>query len=218
MSRPALPRTAVGPRRLLRRGRPAIEPRIKRRFRDGDPEAVRLVYHEYGGLVYAVAHRILADRGLSEETVQQTFLNAWRAASALDPDRELAPWLATIARRVAIDLYRREAVRAAGPLDVVALDHPELVAPPPTAEDAYDAWEVRRAVALLDPDQREVVRLQHFEGLTHAQIAERLELPVGTVKSRSFRAHRRLAGELGYLRDENQTGGGRRNSVSKAQP
>jgi RNA polymerase sigma-70 factor (ECF subfamily) len=167
--------------------------------------------------VYAVARRILTDRGLCEEATQQTFLNAWRAASVLDPDRELGPWLATIARRVAIDLHRREAARAAGPLDAIAPDHPGLVGSAPTAEDAYDAWEVRRAVALLDPNEREIVRLQHFEGLTHAQIAARLGLPVGTVKSRSFRAHRQLAAELGHLRDENQMGGYRRSSVSKAQ-
>jgi RNA polymerase sigma-70 factor (ECF subfamily) len=198
--------------------RPAIDARIKRRFRDGDAEAVRVVYREYGRLVYAVAHRILADRRLSEEATQQTFLNAWRAAAGLDVDRELGPWLATIARRAAIDLHRREAARAVGPLDAVAPERPELVAPPPTVEDAYDAWEVTRAVSRLEPDQREVVRLQHFEGLTHAEIAARLELPLGTVKSRSFRAHRRLAAELGHLRVESQMVGDRRRSVSKAQP
>ena len=62
-------------------------------------------------------------------------------------------------------------------------------------------WEVRRAVTELPEDEREIVRLQHFEGMTHTQIAERLALPAGTVKSRSFRAHKRLAAELGHLRE-----------------
>ena len=62
-------------------------------------------------------------------------------------------------------------------------------------------WEVRRAIDALDPEDAELVRLQHFEDLTHAQIAERLGIPVGTVKSRSFRVHRRLAGLLGHLRE-----------------
>jgi RNA polymerase sigma-70 factor (ECF subfamily) len=69
-------------------------------------------------------------------------------------------------------------------------------------EQVYDVWEVRRAVSALDPDDAELVRLQHFAGLTHTEIAERLGVPVGTVKSRSFRIHRRLAGLLGHLRDD----------------
>ena len=61
-------------------------------------------------------------------------------------------------------------------------------------------WEVRRAVTELPAEEQEIVRLQHFEGLTHTQIAARLELPAGTVKSRSFRAHKRLAAQLGHVR------------------
>jgi len=107
-----------------------------------------------------------------------------------------------IARRVAIDLYRREATRTAGPLDTVAPDDPSLVSP--AAADALnDVWEVRRAVSALPAEQQDVVRLQHFEGLAHEEIADRLGVPVGTVKSRSFRAHQRLALELGHLRDGN---------------
>jgi RNA polymerase sigma-70 factor (ECF subfamily) len=158
------------------------------------------VYSTYSRLVYAVAYGVLAQRGLCEEATQQTFLKAWRAAPSVDPGRELGPWLATIARRVSIDIYRREANRAVRPLDAVPADDPALVSPPDAVEDAYDIWEVRRAVSLLPDDEKEVVRAQHFEGLTLAQIAARLGVPVGTVKSRSFRAHRRLASELGHLR------------------
>jgi RNA polymerase sigma-70 factor, ECF subfamily len=182
-----------------------VNARVVARFRDGDPEAVRAVYRAYGRLVYAVAYRILSDRALCEEATQQTFLKAWRAAGTADPARELGPWLATIARRVAIDLYRREAHRATSPLEAVAPDDPALASQSPSTEDAYDVWEVRRAVSELPDDEREVVRLQHFEGLTHAQIATRLGVPVGTVKSRSHRAHKRLASELGHLREENQS-------------
>jgi RNA polymerase sigma factor (sigma-70 family) len=193
------------PRRSSLPGRPAVDARVRARFRDGDPDAVRAVYRAYGRLVYAVAYRVLADRGLCEEATQQTFVKAWRAAGRVDPSRELGPWLATIARRVAVDLYRREAHRAAGPLSSVAPDDPALASPPSAVEDVYDVWEVRRAVSELPDDEREVVLKQHFEGLTHAQIATRLGVPVGTVKSRSFRAHKRLAAELGHLRQENQS-------------
>jgi RNA polymerase sigma factor (sigma-70 family) len=70
----------------------------------------------------------------------------------------------------------------------------------------YEAWQVREALSELSPDEAELVRLQHMEGLTHNQIAERLNIPVGTVKSRSFRVHRRLAGLLGHLRGDDPAG------------
>ena len=69
-------------------------------------------------------------------------------------------------------------------------------------ERAYDVWEVRQALAQLPPEEQELVRLQHLEGFPQSQVAERLGVALGTVKSRSFRAHRRLAGLLGHLRDE----------------
>ena len=172
------------------------------RFRDGDADAVRDIYREYGRLVYAVAHKILGDKALAEDAAQQAFVQAWRAAATFDPTRELGPWLATIARRAAIDVHRRESRRPTQTLDEVVPTHPAVVTLPPSAEQAYDTWEVRRAVEELPPEEREVVRLQHLDGLTHAEVAVRLDVPVGTVKSRSFRAHKRLAGRLGYLREE----------------
>jgi RNA polymerase sigma factor (sigma-70 family) len=178
-----------------------VDRAARKRFRDGDPEAVRAVYHEYGRLVYAVAIRVLGDRGLAEEATQQTFVKAWRAAGTIDDSRDLGPWLLTIVRRTAIDLHRRELLRTAAPLDAVPADDPALVSLPASPESIYETWEVRRAVEELPPDEREVVRLQHFEGLTHGQIAERMKLAVGTVKSRSFRAHSRLATLLGHLRE-----------------
>jgi RNA polymerase sigma-70 factor (ECF subfamily) len=182
--------------------RPAVDARIKERFRDGDPDAVRAVYGAYGRLVYAVAYRLLADRSLSEEATQQTFLNAWRASTRIDPGSELGPWLATIARRVAIDLHRRETRRSAASLDALTPDDPRLVSMPETVETTNDIWEVRRAVSTLPIEEQQVVRLQHFEGLTHAQIAKRLGVPIGTVKSRSCRAHRRLVTALSQVRSQ----------------
>ena len=194
---------ASGTRGSVTRARSAaagreVDRRVRERYRDGDREAVRVVYRTYGSLVYGVTFRVLRDRGLCEEATQQTFLRAWQAAASFDPSRELGPWLATIARRIAIDLYRREAIRATGPLEEVAPDDPAL-ATPPDVDAVLDVWEIRRAVSALPAQQREVVRLQHFEGLTHQEIAVRLGVPAGTVKSRSFHAHRQLALELGHL-------------------
>jgi RNA polymerase sigma-70 factor (ECF subfamily) len=71
-------------------------------------------------------------------------------------------------------------------------------------DQGYDAWAVRQAIDELPDDERAVVRLQHVEGLSHVEIAEQLGVPVGTVKSRSFRAHRRLAAALGHLREHDR--------------
>lgn len=171
------------------------------RFRAGDADAVRSVYREYGRLVYAVARNQLGSPQLAEESTQQTFLKAWRAAATVDPGRDLAPWLATIARRTAIDIHRQELRQRASALDDVPAAHPALVQQPESIGRTYDAWQVRLALDELPADEREIVQLQHLEGLTQAAVAHRLNMPIGTVKSRSFRAHKKLAGLLGHLRD-----------------
>src|SRR5690606_41242064 len=81
--------------------------RLMDRFRRGDHEAVRELYDLYSRPVFAIALRSLGDRVLAEEVVQQTFVNAWRAASRFDPALDPAPWLYAIARRVAVDVDRR---------------------------------------------------------------------------------------------------------------
>ena len=187
-------------------GAPSLRPveasTLVERFRDGDPDAVREVYRQHAGAVLGVTQRALSDRGLAEEAVQQTFLQAWRSAASVDPTRDIGPWLYTIARRVAIDIWRRESRRAAESYDAAppgAPTDPALVTLPPSLERAWDAWQVREAVDGLPTEEQRIIRLQHFEGFTHAEIAEQLDIPVGTVKSRSFRAHKRLAGALGHL-------------------
>jgi RNA polymerase sigma-70 factor (ECF subfamily) len=138
---------------------------------------------------------------LSEEATQRTFLNAWRLSAEIDSSQELGRWLTTIARRVAIDLHRRERRHSVGPLDAASED-PAPVSLPVTIETTYEICEVQRAVSALPAEDQQVLRLQHFDGLTHAQIARRLGVPVRTVKSRSFRAHKRLATDLRDVREE----------------
>src|SRR4029077_4768288 len=97
--------------------------------------------------------------------------------------------------RAAIDLYRR---RARGPEPVEPKDE-TAIALPPSMEGIWEAWQIRIALDMLPAEEREVVRDQHFVGLSHAQIAQQLAVPIGTVKSRSHRSHRRLASMLGHL-------------------
>lgn len=170
-------------------------------FRHGDEGAVRQFYRHYHRLVFAVSNRVLSDRSFAEEATQQTFVQAWRAASTFELGRDPAPWLATIARRVAIDIQRREARRPAQRLDTAPPGDTSLVELPPSMEAVWEAWQVRDALDSLGPGEREVMRLQHFDGLTHNEIADRLGVALGTVKSRSFRAHRDLAHALRHLRE-----------------
>jgi RNA polymerase sigma factor (sigma-70 family) len=209
---------------LFHRGPPArpifeivVGPDAVFRFTAGDPDAVREIYDAYGRLVYAVAYKLLGDPGLAEEATQQAFVAAWRASATFDATRELGPWLATIARRSAIDIHRREARRPHEPLDI---DHPAMITLPPAAERLYDIWEVRRAIAALPADDADLIRLQHFEGFTQTEIAAQLGIPVGTVKSRAFRVHRRLASLLGHLGDSDEPlrADGRRERTSESTP
>ncbi len=165
-----------------------------RRFRDGDEAAVKAVYDRFAGPVFAVALSILKDRGLADDATQQTFVKAWRASSTYDPERSLAPWMYAIARRTAIDMYRRKA-------NTVLVDGIEVPTSGPDLETVWEAFEVRMALEQLPEDERQVMRMCHFEGLTHTEIARRLGIPVGTVKSRSHRAHRRLLGMLRHLEE-----------------
>ncbi len=168
---------------------------LGRRFAAGDADAVRRVYEEFGRPLFGAAYRLLGSRDLAEEAVQQALLQAWRAAGTFDPSRDLAPWLFSIVRRVAIDIHRRERRHVADTLD----------SNEPIAESQIDtAWrvlEVRRALERMPADERAVLAATHFEGLTHEEAATKLGIPVGTVKSRSFRAYGRLrdllADELG---------------------
>ena len=178
-----------------------VEPDVVAAFRRGDPAAVRAFYSTYGRLVYGVAYRVLGQVDLAEEATQQAFVRAWQAADRLDPDRDPAPWLVTIAKRAAIDIHRREARRLATSLDEVATDHPALVSLPIDIGTIDAVWHVRRAIDTLPPNEATIVRLQHLGGLTHTEIAAELGVALGTVKSRSARAHKKLATLLRHLRE-----------------
>lgn len=169
--------------------------RLLRRFKKGDPDAVRELYHDHGRAIFTVAYGALGDRSLAEEAVQLTFTKAWQAADRFDTDREIAPWLYAIARRAAVDLYRRERRHETSDLDT------DIAVLPPSFEGMWEAWMVRSALDKLPEDERKVVEATHFRQLTMAETATELGIPLGTVKSRSSRAYRRLAETLGYLRE-----------------
>ena len=155
---------------------------------------MKAVYDRFGGPVFALSMSILGDHGLAADATQQTFIKAWRAASTYDSERSFAPWIYAIARRTAIDLYRQRS-------RLVVSDDVEIVSFPPGLETVWEVFEVRSALDRLPDEERQVVKLSHFDGFTHVEIAARLDIPVGTVKSRSHRAHKRLVELLRHVEE-----------------
>jgi RNA polymerase sigma-70 factor, ECF subfamily len=173
------------------------------RFRAGDVDALAEVYDRYARAVWAVAMTVIRADHLAQEAVQETFIRAWNAAATYDPGRDLGPWLLTIARYTAIDLLRRELRPTRGGHEA----EQDAAVEAPGIDKAWLSWAVQEALRELGDDEREIVRLSFYEDLTHTQISQRLDIPVGTVKSRSHRAHRRLAELLAHLREDGPPAG-----------
>jgi RNA polymerase sigma-70 factor, ECF subfamily len=141
-----------------------------------DESAVRALYRAYGGGLYGFALRRLGDRGLAEEVVQDVLTRVWRSARDFDPARaSFRTWVYGIARNALIDVERRRAVRPP-------------MAPDEPIERAMQRWHVQDALSHLKPEHRSVLDLVYYQGLTMQAAAERMGLPVGTVKSRCFYA------------------------------
>ncbi len=171
---------------------------VRAKFRAQDVDALAAVYDRYQRAVWSVTLRTTGTDHLAQEAMQDTFIRAWQAAGSYDVARPLGPWLMTIARRTALDLLRREFRPTRGGHE----EEQDAVVQAPGIDEAWLSWEIQEALAQLTEEEREIVRLSFFEDLTQAQIAVRLTIPVGTVKSRSHRAHRRLAELLAHVRDE----------------
>ncbi len=165
----------------------------------GEGEALGDLYDRHGRLVYALALRILRDQSDAEDVVQEVFAQAWQQARRYDQARgSVVGWLLTLARSRAIDRLRGR--RGLASDETALADIPDRA--PRADEDlvwAGRAAEVRQALDGLTLVQRTAIELAFYDGLTHTEIAERLELPLGTVKTRIrqglLRLHDCLAGQ-----------------------
>ena len=153
----------------------------------GDREhALHELYQRYERRIYGLGKRLLGDTGLAEELVQETFLRLWRSADRFDPSRGSAQsFIYAIARRLAIDIWRRPSSRPFQPEDEAARADPER-----TLDRLLLELSVRDALDSLSDAHREVLELSYKGDLTQVEIAARLGLSVGTVKSRTFHALR----------------------------
>ena len=190
------------PRSGVVRNVAAADEELIRRVADGDEQALRELFATYGPYAKALALRIVASAALAEEVVQEVFLSVWQHAAEYRPELgSVRAWLFAAVHNRAVDSVRREeAFRRRAQEEAVLI--PELVggdASEAIAESEHLAEQRRRVRAALDqlPDeQRTVVELMYFEGRTQATIALETGLPLGTVKSRSLLAMRRLRREL----------------------
>ena len=165
---------------------------------DGDVSALESLYDRHSTRVLAICLRILRDRDRAEEVMQDTFWQLWQRPDRFDPVRgRLSTFLAQIARSRSLDRLRAERSRTdrveAARLEIeVHGDEADLEAPDARLALTERGEQVRAALAQLDVDQREIVGLTYFEGLSRAEAAERLALPIGTVKTRLRRGLERL--------------------------
>ncbi len=172
---------------------------LLQRVRLHDRDAFAVLYDRYASAVNGMALVVLRDRTLAEDVTHDVFLRLWQRADAYDAGRgRFAPWLMCVARNRAIDVHRRRRAQPALVLD------DELARwafdPEPDPADQVITRQLRRdvqqALAELAPDQRRLLDLAYFGGMSQSQIAESLERPLGTVKSQIRTAMRHLAGRL----------------------
>src|ERR671913_587030 len=160
-----------------------------RRVAEGDERALSELYDRYSRPVYATGIRVLGDTSLAEELVQDAFMRVWRAAGSFDPDRaSFATWLYRVTRNRAVDLDRRRRVRPQSAGDTWL----QAIPGGPELETSVDGWDVARALSRIPEEHREVLTLAYFEGLSQREISRRTGVPLGTIKSRTTAALKRL--------------------------
>jgi RNA polymerase sigma factor (sigma-70 family) len=157
----------------------------------GDESALGVLYDRFGRIAFGVALRVLRDRALAEDAVQEAFLAIWRSAERYRIERaKPSTWVLTLVHRRAVDLVRREDRRRTEPLREPAEDAGGEVPDEADLRDRRAA--VQAALQQLPDEQRQALELAYYGGYTQSELAERLGVPLGTVKSRMFAGLTRL--------------------------
>ena len=172
---------------------------LARRLKSRDPRALAELYDRYGRLVYALILRIVRDGGIAEDLVQETFLRVWNRVQGFEADKGgIGPWLLAVARNRAIDYLRSAAGRMRNATDLQDTEHPALFTN--MEKELLNSDRVRRvrvALEKLSANQKTVIELAYFEGLSQAEMAEKMGEPLGTVKTWVRTALKSLRDELG---------------------
>jgi RNA polymerase sigma-70 factor (ECF subfamily) len=175
------------------------------RMANGDDRALAALYDRHGGVAYSVAMNILGDAGDAEEAVSDAFIQVWSNAASFDPARSsVVAWLTMITRTRALDLLRGRRRRTVRTERSAATDIAGFAAPVadlgPSPERSAELGELSRsvtaAIAELPPPQRRALELAYFGGLSHSEIADELDEPLGTVKTRIRAGMEKLRAQL----------------------
>jgi RNA polymerase sigma-70 factor (ECF subfamily) len=150
-------------------------------------DAFEVIYDRHADAAFSLAFRICSQRALAEDVVQEAFLSLWRSRTRYDRNRgSVRTWLLGIVHNRAIDALRRRAVRDRGMVHDEGIEE-RVAAPERTDLDVArreEAREIRSALDELPQEQSQVIELAYFAGMTHVQIAAKLQMPVGTIKGR----------------------------------
>ena len=163
------------------------------RIAAGDHSAFELLYGRYAQAMLGLAVRRLGDRGLAEDAVQEAFASVWRAAASFRPERgQAVSWLFAVARNAVASRARRRSELVVAAPEVVSSE----ASPAEAAERAWVSWRVHRALEGLPRRERELIELAYWGDLSQSEIAERLGVPLGSVKTWTRRTLLRLAAVL----------------------
>ena len=174
----------------LERARGATDGELIRRVARRDPNAFEALYRRFARPVFGLALRRLGDRMRAEDAVQETFAAVWRSARTYKPERGAgAPWLYAVARNAIVDRSRS---RSDVPEEIPDAPSTEL-GPDERAEASYVSWRVHRALEDLPENEREVIELAYYGNLSQSEVADFLNIPLGTVKTRTRSGLSRLA-------------------------
>ena len=158
----------------------------------GEESALAELYDRYGRVAYGLSVRILRDQALAQDAVQDAFMTVWRSAGRFVPERAKArTWILTLVHRRAVDVVRREDLRRGEPLEAVPAD-PAGTGADDAAWERFERERVQEALRKLPDQQREALELAYYGGFTQSELAERLGVPLGTIKSRMFSGLARL--------------------------
>lgn len=181
---------------MMESGRPGEgeEEQLLRRLAAGDVDSFGVIYDRYSRSVYSLAWKMLGDAQAAQEVTQEVFEAIWRGAKAYAPGRGSArTWILAMAHHKSVDAMRRQRVRASEPLSEAHPDETDVVA---LALRQVEGAVVRAALATLSEAQRAVVVLAYYGGYTQQEIARRLGVPLGTVKTRIRDGLQRLRDRL----------------------